>query len=233
MPVRSQRFAARWSLSVWIVTCAVTLLVVYGREGLKRMKATAPLSWMLWALAGAGLYYSLYLLNYSMRHFYAYSLVLAVPVAVFIAGLLRIDPKGPVLNTRRNSVLFALLVIAIFRCGPVNPLLPSENEEGFRNIEEIRAVVPKGSSIGYTDCGFYGFFLHDYVVVNMDGILNFEAQRAMEENRMSRYLVENKVEYVLALDNLHSEFARQFETDILSVLEKVEGSDFIYRVRAP
>ena len=73
----------------------------------------------------------------------------------------------------------------------------------------------------------------DYTVVNLDGILNFEAQRAMRENRMSQYLVRAGVRYVTALDNLHNEYRRRFESDMLSVLEKVEGSDFIYRVRPP
>ncbi len=41
MPVRSQRLAARWSLSVWIVTCAVTLLVVIVIGGLIRMTMNA------------------------------------------------------------------------------------------------------------------------------------------------------------------------------------------------
>ena len=41
MPVRSQRFAARWSLSVWIVTCAVTLLVVIVVGGMIRMTTSA------------------------------------------------------------------------------------------------------------------------------------------------------------------------------------------------
>ena len=41
MPVRSQRFAARWSLSVWIVTCAVTLLVVIVVAGMIRMTVNA------------------------------------------------------------------------------------------------------------------------------------------------------------------------------------------------
>jgi len=41
MPLRSQRFAARWSFSVWIVTCAVTLLVVIVVGGMIRMTANA------------------------------------------------------------------------------------------------------------------------------------------------------------------------------------------------
>ncbi|GEM_PF-310614 len=43
MPLRSQRFAARWSPSVWIVTCAVTLLVVIVVGSMIRMTAkTVP-----------------------------------------------------------------------------------------------------------------------------------------------------------------------------------------------
>lgn len=41
MLVRSQRFAARWSPSVWIVTCAVTVIVVIVIGSMIRMTAKA------------------------------------------------------------------------------------------------------------------------------------------------------------------------------------------------
>ena len=203
------------------------------RKALPRLKSLLPLSWTLFALGGAALYYPLVLIHYSMRHYYAYSLLVTIPVAVIASPLLRRSPDGRLATSARNALLLGIGIIALFRCGPFDPKLPDSNDYGFARIEQIRQAIPAGASMGYTDCGFYGYFLPEYTVVNLDGILNFEAQQALRENRMSRYLVEKKVGYVLALDNLKNEYRRQFETDMLSVLEPLEGSDFIYRVKAP
>jgi hypothetical protein len=208
-------------------------LVLLGREGLRRVRDFKPLAWVLVAITGAAVYYPLVQINYSMRHFYAYSLLMAAPVAVFLAGLLRLNKDGPVLAGKGRAVLIGLLAIAVFRCGPFDPKLLKSNPAGFSNIAEIRRLVPPGASIGYTDCGFYGFFLPEYNVVNLDGIMNFEALAALRENSMSTYLLAHNVNYVLALDNFHKEFREQFETNILPVLEKHPDSDFIYRVTGP
>ena len=219
------------AIMVSIVFAAIlALLVIFGKKGIARLTLLRPASFLLVALFGASLYYPLYQLNYSMRHFYAYSLIMAVPVALFITGLLRIDKDGPWLKNKTTAIVLAFLVLLIFRCGPFNPALPKTNEYGFDRIEDIRRDVPPGSAIGYTDCGFYGYFLPDYEVVNLDGIMNFEAQEAMKENKMSKYLVEKNVGYVLKLDNMNKDFRRQFETDMLSVLEKLPDSEFIYKV---
>ena len=215
-----------------LVLAALIALILVGRKALRRLADFRPLTWVLVALAGAAIYYPLVMINYSMRHFFAYGLLLAAPLAAVGAALLRIDREGPIFASKRNAWLIALVIVAVFRCGPFDPGLKSGNPYGFDRLADIRATLPAGSSIGYTDCGFYGYFLPDYTVVNLDGILNFEAQRAMRENRMSDYLVGRKVQYVLALDNLHHEYARQFQTDMMSVLEPVAGSNFIYRVRA-
>lgn len=214
-----------------IFLAAIVVLLFFGRKGIARLAQLRPLSFVLIALAGAAFYYPLYQLNYSMRHFYAYSLVMTVPVALFLTGLLGIGEDAPLLKGKARAVAFGFLILLIFRCGPFNPALPSGNEYGFDRIADIRRTVLPGSSIGYTDCGFYGYFLPEYQVVNLDGILNFEAQKAMEENKMSEYLVAKNIGFVLNLDNMQKEFKRQFETDMVSVLEKLPGSDFIYRVK--
>jgi hypothetical protein len=209
---------------------ALVLLFWFGKKATARLKPLGPLAWVLVALAGAALYYSLYQLNYSMRHFYAYSLLLSIPVAVFFLGLFRFDPDKNLLSSRTRAILIAVLVIAVFRCGPFAPGLPKGNDFGFEKVAQIRNTLPAGASVGYTDCGFYGYFLPDYRVVNLDGILNFEAQKALRENRLSQYLQEKKIGYLLALDNFHNEYRRQYETDVKSVLQPVNGADFIFRV---
>ena len=220
------------ALGLGLILGAV-LVIYFGREGVRRVLALRPLAWLLIALLCAGIYYPLYLLNYSMRHFYPYSLIMAIPVAAFLCGLLNIPRDGPLLGSKTKAVIFAVMAIALFRCGAANPQLPTGNPYGFDRIADIRSALPKGASIGYTDCGFYGYFLPEYTVVNLDGIMNFEALQAMKENRMSGYLLKNKVEYLLYLHNFTDMFKHQFDTDILSVIEPVAGSDFIFRVKAP
>jgi len=221
-------------LVIFLVAIAGILLfglIRYGKRGLRPLARLRPLAWILPAPACAALFYALYHINYSMRHFYHYSLLLSIPVAIFFLGFFNIGKTGKFVATKRRALLIAILIITIFRWGPFDPKLKSGNEYGFETISHIRATIPKGESVGYTDCGFYGYFLPDYNVVNLDGILNFEALDAIKNNRLSKYIIKNDIRYILRLDNFTNEYQVQFETDILPVLEPVGDKGIIYKLR--
>lgn len=220
------------ALSLMVVAgILIFILIRYGKVGFKRLAVLKPFKWVLPALVCAGFFYTLYHINYSMRHFYAYSLLLAIPVAVFITGILGIEKSGKMVSSKKSVLVIALLIIAIFRCGPFDPKLKSDNEYGFKIIEKVKLHVPVGSSIGYTDCGFYGYFLTNYTIVNLDGILNFGAQRMLKQNKLSEYLRKNNVEYVLKLDNFNNEYRHQFDTDLAPVLQSIEPENIIFRLK--
>ena len=208
-------------------------LLLFGRGGLSRMRSSAGLLWLWPALFGAALYYPLIQINYSMRHFYAFSVLLSIPVAAFLAGLLRLPNEPAHITDKRKLALLVVLAVLLFRCGPLDPKHPASNPYGFARITEIRAHTPVGARIGYSDSGFYGYFLTKRTVVNLDGILNFDAQEAMKHNQLADYLRQARVDYVLALDNFHNEWKTQFE-QALPVLVPPSGDDpdYLYKVKS-
>jgi hypothetical protein len=97
-------------------------------------------------------------------------------------------------------------------------------------IAVIERVTEPGARIGYTDCGVYGYYVRGRTIVNLDGILNFEALREMQSGDIGAYLVRQHIDYVLYLQNFQAEFATQWQAFIASRVTLVPPTDWIYRV---
>ncbi|NLH50939.1 MAG: hypothetical protein GX444_20380 [Myxococcales bacterium] len=204
------------------------ILIWFGRRHLRRLGALRPYAFVLLAVAGAAIFYPLYLLNYSMRHFYPYSVGMALVWGVWLSGFAAGAPRA-----RKLALGAAAAVLGISLALPGVRLWLSDARPvaAWKITDDIRRAVPPGASIGYTDCGIYGYYLPEYNIVNLDGILNFEALQAMKEGDIGAYLERHRVRYVLYLHNFQAEFADQWNRDVAPRVEPVDGSSWLFRMK--
>ncbi|MDP8223640.1 MAG: glycosyltransferase family 39 protein [Candidatus Lernaella stagnicola] len=213
---------------VALALAIAALLFWFGRRHVGRIKKLEPLAFLLVPLAGAAVFYPLYMLNYSMRHFYALSLGVALIWAAFFSGFLTADRLAG--NARRVAA-GALLVFLLALPGLKDWTADHTPRDAWRLIDTIEKNVPTGSRIGYTDCGVFGFYLLDFEVVNLDGILNFEALHAMRDGDIGAYLIEHDVPYVLHLHNFQADYATQWQTQVAPRAVPLLDVDWIYRLK--
>jgi 4-amino-4-deoxy-L-arabinose transferase-like glycosyltransferase len=221
------------------VIVALVLVVRFGRAGLRRVRVLGPLAFLWPALACAAVYYPLYQLNYSMRHFFPYNVGMVIVLATFLSGLgvgagLKRAPTesqrgAAVLRGKQIAIMLALVLATAWPAAPMW-LRNAEGKVPRGEIAAIEQVVEPGARVGYTDCGVFGFYVRGRIIVNLDGILNFEAQREMRNGDIGKYLVRRHVDYVLYLHNFRADFARQWRDYIIPVTEPVSQADWIYRV---
>jgi Dolichyl-phosphate-mannose-protein mannosyltransferase len=182
---------------------AAALLVWVGRRRLPRLKKLQPLAFLLLALGGASLFYPLYLLNYSMRHFFVFSAGLAIVWGALLSG----ETDG---KPARRAISLVLLAAALALPGLRLWATDHTPRAAWKLVDTIEANVPAGAKIGYTDCGVFGYYLTDHTVVNLDGILNFDALHAMKNGDIGAYLFAHEVPYVLHLHNFQADYADQW-----------------------
>ena len=211
--------------------CAALILImiiVGGKAGLRRLKNLRPLAFLLVALAGAALFYPLYLLNYSMRHFFPYSVGMVLVLAAFFSAFAEIkcfQSKA----ARHSIVVFLAVVLALPGLGQW--VQKNDPLEIWNETKIIETVTEPGAKIGYTDCGAFGYYVKGRTIVNLDGILNFEALAAMKSGDIGDYLVRHNIKYVLYLHNFTAEYAEQWNNYILPRVEPVAPADWIYRLK--
>lgn len=205
----------------------LAVLVVWGREGLRRIVRLRPLWFVLVALAGAAVYYPLYQLNYSMRHFFPYSIGLALLLGAFFSGF---ADRNLLRNSRVRWVVMILIMTLLAAPGLSVWMHNAEPVEAKRISAKLSQYTEPGARIGYTDCGVFGYYAADRVIVNLDGILNFEALHEMQQGDIGDYLVRHDIGYVLYLHNFKAEFAEQWNTKIAPRVQPVDSLDWLYRV---
>ncbi|HPQ71696.1 MAG TPA: glycosyltransferase family 39 protein [bacterium] len=217
-------------LLLLIVAGLAVALIAAGKAGLRRMARLRPLGFVLIALAGAALFYPLYMLNYSMRHFFPFSVGLLMVWGAFFSGL----AETKWLRAKASRTV-ALVVVALLLALPgIGHWLKNASPTHARElVSTIERTVPRGARIGYTDCGVFGYYLPEYTVVNLDGILNFEALRAMRSGDIGAYLAEHEVSYVLHLHNFQAEYKQQWDTYVAPRVEVVPPTDWIFRLKQP
>ncbi|HPM76244.1 MAG TPA: glycosyltransferase family 39 protein [bacterium] len=213
-----------------IVAGFAVALLAGGRDGLRRVASLRPLGLVLIALAGAALFYPLYMLNYSMRHFFPFGIGLLMVWGAFFSGL----AETKWLRTPMRQTIALLLVALLLALPGLGPWLKSAEPTHARElVRTIERTVPRGARIGYTDCGVYGYYLPEYTVVNLDGILNFTALRAMRSGDIGAYLAEHEVTYVLYLHNFQAEYQRQWDEYVAPRVAVVPPTDWIFRLEQP
>ncbi len=205
------------------------LAIRHGRAGWRNLRQLSPLSFLWPTLAGAAVYYPLYQLNYSMRHFFPYGVGMVMVVAVFAAGVLGSWPA----NRALRAALAVLLLAATAGPGLGVWITNADDRVPRRLIATLEMATPAGSRIGYTDCGVFGYYVRGRTIVNLDGILNFEAQREMRAGDIGAYLLRHRIQYVLYLHNFRAEFAQQWDETIAPRALPVAPTDWIYRMVGP
>jgi hypothetical protein len=215
------------------VLALVGLAVVAGlawalRRHWRRLGALRPLVFLWPALLGAALFYPLYLLNYSMRHFYPYSVGLAVVWGALLAGV----AEGAWFKQRGARIAAgAMLAVLLAAPGARAWTTDASPRHAWDLVRTIEQNVPTGAKIGYTDCGVFGYYLPRYTVVNLDGILNFEALREMQHGDIGAYLQRHDVQYVLRLHNFEAEYSEQWKQNVAPTVEAT-SVDWICRLKA-
>lgn len=206
------------------------LLVWFGRRHARRLTTLRPLAFLLPALAGAALFYPLFLLNYSMRHFFPFSAGLALVWGVWLGGF---AADGPL--RRRGAGLAAAIVLAALLALPGVGAWTTDHRPrtAWEVVETIEGLVPTGEKIGYTDCGVFGYYLRRHTVVNLDGILDFDALHAMRDGDIGALLVRRRIGYVLHLHNFRADYATQWQTHVAPRVTVVPPTDWLYRVTLP
>lgn len=66
-----------------------------------------------------------------------------------------------------------------------------------RGARELQAEVPGGARIGAFNAGIQTVVAgENYVVINLDGVVNHQALRALQNRELVKYLAESKVQYL-------------------------------------
>lgn len=87
----------------------------------------------------------------------------------------------------------------------------------------IMSAVPPGEAVGAFQSGATEYFVRDRHVMNLDGVVNYGALKAMKEMRMEEYLSTNKIKWLVdwswIIDALY--VRRSTRTDALASWEKI------------
>lgn len=85
------------------------------------------------------------------------------------------------------------------------------------------SAVPPGEVVGAFQSGATEYFVRDRYVMNLDGVVNYGALKAMKEMRMEEYLSTNKIKWLVdrpwIIDALY--VRRSTRTDALASWEKI------------
>jgi hypothetical protein len=93
--------------------------------------------------------------------------------------------------------------------GEWNPLQYTMYEDG---IGWMRANTPPDTVIGAFNSGVYGYF-SGRKVVNLDGVINDNAYRALRDNRMYAYITEQNISYILDWEYVEDYYFNRFGGD--------------------
>ncbi len=219
-----------------VIALALVFVIRFGRSGLRQMRRLNPLAFLWPAVACAAVYYPLYQLNYSMRHFFPFNAGMVVVLGAFLSGVFaRLSGAGVEKQSPPGSaavrVVFVAALVFLTALPAISTWVRDADADVPRDrIAVIERVTEPGARIGYTDCGVYGYYVRGRTIVNLDGILNFEALREMQSGDIGAYLVRQHIDYVLYLQNFQAEFATQWQAFIASRVTLVPPTDWIYRV---
>lgn len=211
-----------------LVLLALVGLFYFGKRAVGWLKRLRPMAFLLIGLGGAALFYPLYLLNYSMRHFFPYSVGMILVWAVLIRGL-----AGEDFWRRFSGRILVPVLLAIMLALPGVGRWTRDADPTLARglVAAIEVNIPAGARVGYTDCGVFGYYVRDRIIVNLDGIINFAAQAAMKNGDIGKYLVDQRIDYVLYLHNFRHEFAAQWGKYIAPRVEPITPVDWIYRIK--
>lgn len=175
-----------WLLASWVALLAV--LYSFGLKSFQVWYTTAP-SWIALGLMTLPAFVAM-----ARRH---------RPVAALVLVLVASQ---------------AMLKIQAYRTrGGFEGLIPNvlAAADPWRETLERHAPVTSGQvRVGSFDSGRMSFLVHPYPIVNLDGVMNHEASRALRERRIGPYLQALGLEYVISPESRIATFQRVSPFDV-------------------
>lgn len=154
--------------------------------------ATIALFWLA-MFAGYALYAPMY------WYFPRYAcLPVLLAMAAGVASTARVTRGRAGRRTAALAVGLALLAFQAFQLASWREMrLVPDRPGGFlRAWESLAPSIPDGAKVAAFQSGVYGWF-GDRPIVNLDGKVNADAQRALAEHRLHAYATSRGIEYVL------------------------------------
>lgn len=217
------------SLYQWLNYAGVGLLA--GLIGLaarvaSRARARIPAGrqpgWVWWGGAGTlAMLLASEFIRFSLREWYIAPL--ALWSAVLGAGLLA--PWAALPKTRRLLVIVCA-ALALVAGGQAGRDLSTRGRYWFQSDQYaaarwIAAHTPPDAIVGSWTAGIYGYFA-ERRVVNLDGVVNWDAIRAYRARRLYAYMREQRIGWVVDFDEFVSDFTHFFGADVDEFLAPVE-----------
>jgi len=99
-------------------------------------------------------------------------------------------------------------------------------------VKIVEQIIPQGSVIGCFQSGIIGFY-SDRKTINLDGVVNQNALRAMQENRMGEYVERERINYIMdwsfVLDTLFFRHLGEYKS-LLEFTPVHKGFFHIYKI---
>jgi hypothetical protein len=156
--------------------------------------------------------------------------VLALSLIGLSFNTLKIKPAGlrSYTDIRSSSVPLGEIVEAhaFPLTGAVHSLPPSR---------PLLAVVPRGAVVGIFDSGAVGWDYPELQIVNLDGLVNNSAYRAIRKGEIGRYMLDAHIEYFVSHENVIRRFlpfGLQEYLDNATFLCRWDNGVMLYRAKA-
>lgn len=177
---------------------------------------------------------------------YYYSVIF---VAILVVGVISGDRGESFLIKGRGFVLSVSLIVIALGLSALNVVSLYSGRELSTAIDHperdramaadvafsdlVKSHIPPGEKVGAFQSGILGYSARSYKVVNLDGVVNQTALKAMKENRMAEYVAVQGINWMIdwdwIIDALYTK--RAGKPDMLSewiLVEKV-GITTLYR----
>ena len=184
-----------------VVALALLLLATRGRGAMaaaaRRLRRVAPaiaFSVLLLGAYVAGVYAPWYF----PRYLYFFAPTLLLIAAVLADELLRRLPAGEA-RVAAGAALVAVLLGGVAGNDFTRLFTSTDTtSRGYMNVGLwARRTFPPGTVVGACQSGALGYFADGLTVVNLDGVVNEAAYRALVERRAFDYLERSRVAYVV------------------------------------
>lgn len=145
--------------------------------------------------------YSFWIFGQWFYHRYYFFLFPAIVVmfSVLLSFLLHLPRAEWKRNTLKLMLLF--LIIVSFAHHSRAYLRPSPNPVHYYQVsQEIRRQIPSNLRIGCFQSGMISFFLSEYQVICLDGVVNGSARIALEEARIDEYIELRGIQVIVDWD---------------------------------
>jgi hypothetical protein len=117
-------------------------------------------------------------------------------ISVFVGTIARSLPSEQ-LVTPIKATLIILLGISFVVGGVVQYDSTPEEPARYQDAKYINKNIPEEKKIGSFNSGIRQYYTPNHSVINLDGVVNVEAYRARSETRLSTYIKQNGICYLV------------------------------------